>query len=120
MTKKLILASLFGATMFASAGIVAYQATALNTPQTGYLGEIVAIQACSTNATGTATVSSVTDLSVGGSPVSFTNELVSVTLTGGVASAVTNGVYVAPRQRVIVSGSAFPGGSVILWLEDGK
>lgn len=118
MKKIVLVASLIMGTMSALAGMVAYQATALNTPQTGYSGEIVGVQACSTNATGTATISAVTDLSVGGRTVSFTNQLASVTLSGGVANLSTNGVYVASRQRIVVSGDAFPGGSIIVWIKE--
>lgn len=95
---------------------VAYQATAKNTPCTGYSGRVAAVQFASTNATGTATLSAVTDLDVGGSVVSFTNELATATLSGGVGSVVPDDVYVAPRQRIIVSGTAFPGGSAIVWI----
>lgn len=95
---------------------VAYQATALNTPCTGYSGNVACVQFASTNSAGTATVSAVTDLLVGGATVSFTNVLATATLTNGVASVAPQGVYVAPRQRIVVSGSAFPGGSAIVWL----
>lgn len=118
MKKIVLVASLLVGTMSAVAGMVAYQATALNTPQTGYSGEIVGVQACSTNATGTATISAVTDLSVGGQTVSFTNQLASVTLANGVANLATNGVFVASRQRIVVGGDAFPGGSVIVWIKE--
>lgn len=118
MKKIILVASLLVGAMSAPAGMVAYQATALNTPQTGYSGEIVGVQACSTNATGTATISAVTDLSVGGRTVSFTNQLASVALTGGVASISTNGVFVASRQRIVVGGDAFPGGSIIVWIKE--
>lgn len=118
MKKAILVASLLVGAMSASAGMAAYQATALNTPQTGYSVEIVGVQACSTNLAGTATISSVTDLSVGGRTVSFTNQLASVTLAGGVANVSTNGVYVAPRQRIVVSGDAFPGGSIIVWIKE--
>ena len=118
MKKIFLVASLLSAAMFATAGMVAYQATALNTPQTGYSGEIVGVQACSTNATGTATISAVTALNVGGRLVSFTNQLASVTLVNGVANMNTNGVFVASRQRIIVGGDAFPGGSITVWIKE--
>lgn len=99
------------------AGTESYQVTALNTPCTGIGGRVEHVQFASTNATGSATVSAVTDLLVGGRTVSFTNELASATLAGGVASVTpTNGVFVAPRQRIVVSGDAFPGGSAIIWV----
>lgn len=116
MKKIVLMASVAMAAMLARADMVAYQATALNTPQTGYFGEVVGVQACSTNATGTATVSAVTDLSIGGRVVSFTNQLASVTLVGGMGGYATNGVFVASRQRIVVTGDAFPGGSVTVWL----
>lgn len=116
MKKTVLMASVAMAAMFARPDMVAYQATALNTPQTGYFGEIVGVQACSTNAAGTATVSAVTDLSVEGRIVSFTNQLATVTLAGGVGGYSTNGVFVASRQRIVVSGDAFPGGSVTVWI----
>lgn len=116
MKRAILLASLLVGAMSVPADMVAYQATALNTPQTGYFGEVVGVQACSTNATGTATISAVTDLSVGGNAVSFTNRLASVTLVDGVANISTNGVFVASRQRIVVSGNAFPGGSVTVWI----
>lgn len=117
MKKAFFAASLIGA-MSALAGMVAYQATDRNTPQSGYSGEIVGIQACSTNATGTATISAITDLNIGGRIVPFTNQLATVTLSGGVASVATNGVYVASRQRIVVGGSAFPGGSIVVWIRE--
>ena len=117
MKKSFLVASLVGA-MSALAGMVAYQATDKNTPQSGYSGEIVGIQACSTHATGTATISSITDLNIGGRTVPFTNQLATVTLSNGVASLATNGIYVASRQRIVVSGSAFPGGSIIVWIKE--
>ena len=95
---------------------VAYQATALNTPCAGYSGNVACVQFASTNAAGTATVAAVTDLSVGGAAVSFTNVLATATLTNGVANVAPQGVYVAPRQRIVVYGDAFPGGSAIVWL----
>lgn len=98
------------------ADIVQYQATAKNTPCTGYAGKVVAVQFASTNATGEAVLNAVTDLSVDGRVVSFTNELASATLVGGVAHVSPTGVYVAPSQRIVVSGTAFPGGSAIVWL----
>ena len=116
MKKIVLMASAAMAAMLANADMVAYQATALNTPQTGYFGEVVGVQACSTNATGTAAISAVTDLSVGGRVVSFTNVLASVTLVDGVGGFATNGVFVSSRQRIVVSGSAFPGGSVTVWI----
>lgn len=118
MKKAILVAALLVGAMSALAGMVAYQATALNTPQTGYSGEIVGVQACSTNLTGTATISAITDLSVDGQTVSFTNQLASVTLANGVANLSTNGVYVASRQRIVVGGDAFPGGSIIVWIKE--
>lgn len=98
------------------AGTTAYIATALNTPCTGYDGQVLSVQFASTNSSGTATISAVTDLSVGGRTVSFTNELATATLANGVATVTPTNVFVAPRQRIIVSGSAFPGGSATVWL----
>lgn len=98
------------------ADVVAYQATALNTPCAGYDGKVLCVQFASTNSTGTATVSSVTDLMIGGSVVSFTNELATANLVNGTATVSPTNTFVAPRQRIVVSGSAFPGGSAIVWL----
>lgn len=98
------------------AGTTAYIATALNTPCTGFDGQIVSVQFASTNQTGTATVSSITDLSVGGRTVSFTNELATATLSGGTATVAPTNAFVAPGQRVIVGGTAFPGGSATMWI----
>lgn len=117
MKKSILLAAGLCAAVLASAETVAYIATAKNTPQTGWSGEVQAVQFASTNATGTATVSAVTDLSVGGQTVSFTNAIATATLVGGVATVTTNGVFVAPNQRIIVSGTAFPGGAATVWLK---
>lgn len=117
MKRAILMAGLCIASLAVSAGLAAYQVTAKNTPQTGIVGRVVYAQACSTNSAGVANVRSVTTVSVGGVEHSFTNLLCSVTCADGVGySAATN--YVASRQQVIVDGSAFPGGSVILWLED--
>ena len=97
------------------AGTEAWQVTALNTPCSGIAGQVVGVQFASTNATGTATVSSVTDLNVGGRVVSFTNELATATLSGGTAFVSPTNTFVASRQRIIVTGDAFPGGSAIIW-----
>lgn len=119
MKKMILMAGLCASSLASLAGLVAYQVTAINTPQTGYNGRVVFAEAMSTNATGTATVSAVSTLSVGGKLYSFTNQLCSVTCANGVGtSAVTN--YVASKQQIVVEGTAFPGGSVILWVEDGK
>lgn len=118
--KKLLLLGLLSLSaapsIGAEASLTPYQLTALNTPCAGVGGEIAFVQACSTNATGVVNISSVTDLSVGGRLVSFTNQLATVTLTNGVGTASPGNAYVAPRQKVIVSGSAFPGGSAIIWV----
>lgn len=116
MKKIVFVVSAAVAAMFARADVAAYQATALNTPQTGYSGQVACVQFASTNSTGTATVAAVTDLLVGGSVASFTNVLATATLTNGVANVSPQGVYVAPRQRIVVYGDAFPGGSATIWL----
>lgn len=95
---------------------VAYQATARNTPQTGWSGQVQCVQFASTNATGTATVSAVTDLNVGDNLVSFTNVLATATLVNGTATVVPTNSFVASKQRIVVSGNAFPGGSAIVWI----
>lgn len=115
--KSVLLAAALCVAASVRAETVAYQATALNTPQTGWSGEVVAVQFASTNATGTATVSAVTDLLVNGKAVSFTNTLATATLSNGVANVSTNGIFVASKQRIIVTGTAFPGGSAIVWLK---
>lgn len=113
--RKLVFSMLLPCSLVA--GTDPYIVTAQNTPCSGMSGRVVGVQFASTNSTGTATVSSVTDLLVGGSTVSFTNQLATATLVGGTATVAPTNTFVAPRQRVIVSGSAFPGGSAILWLE---
>lgn len=114
--KKTILLSAVCAAVFASAETVAYIATARNTPQDGWLGRVESVQFASTNATGTATVSAVTDISVGGRVVSFTNEIASATLANGVATVAPSNAFVAAGQRIIVGGTAFPGGSATVWI----
>ena len=116
MKKIVLVASLLAGAMSVPADMVAYQATALNTPQAGYSGRVACVQFASTNSAGTATVGAVTDLLVGGSTVSFTNVLATAALTNGVATVAPEGVYVAPRQRIVVYGDAFPGGSATVWL----
>lgn len=117
MKKSILLAAGLCAAVLASAETVAYIATKPNTPQTGWSGEVQSVQFVSTNATGTATISAVTDISVGGSVVSFTNTIATATLADGKATVTTNGVFVAEGQRIIVSGSAFPGGAATVWLK---
>ena len=117
MKKIFLLAAGLCATAFALAETVAYQATALNTPQTGWSGEVQSVQFASTNATGTATISAVTDLLVNGKVVSFTNTIATATLANGTANVATTNVFVASKQRIVVSGTAFPGGSAIVWLK---
>ena len=117
MKRIVLFAAGLCAAVFASAETVAYIATKQNTPQTGWSGEVQSVQFVSTNATGTATVSAVTDIMVDGKVVSFTNDLASATLTGGKATVSTNGLFVASKQRIIVSGTAFPGGAATVWLK---
>lgn len=100
-----------------AADVVAYQATALNTPCTGYSGQVLSVQFASTNATGTATVGAVTELSVGGTVYAFTNELATATLVNGMATVAPTNTFVAPRQKIVVTGNAFPGGSAIVWIQ---
>ena len=116
MKKLALLAAGLCAAVSAPAETAAYQATALNTPQTGWSGQVKCVQFASTNATGSATVSAVTDLLVGGRVVSFTNVLATATLAGGVAIVTPTNSFVASKQRIVVSGTAFPGGSAIVWL----
>lgn len=116
MKRLAFLAAGLCASVFAFAETVAYQATKPNTPQTGWSGQVQAVQFASTNATGTATVSAITDLLINGQVVSFTNVLASATLANGVATVTTN-TFVASKQRIIVSGTAFPGGSAIVWIK---
>lgn len=116
MKRLAFLAAGLCAAVFALAETVAYQATAYNTPQTGWAGQVQSVQFASTNATGTATVSAVTDLLVNGRTVSFTNVLASATLAGGVATVTPTNAFVASKQRIVVSGTAFPGGSAIVWI----
>lgn len=117
MRKTILLGVALCAAVFARAETVAYIATAPNTPQTGWSGQVLAVQFASTNATGTATVSAITDLQVAGRTVSFTNVLASATLVGGVANVATTNVFVASKQRIVVSGTAFPGGSATVWIK---
>lgn len=116
MKRILLLTAVLGAAVLAFAETTAYIATAKNTPQTGWSGKVESVQFASTNATGTATLSAVTDLSVNGQIVSFTNTIASATLTNGVAVVTPTNVFVAPNQRIIVSGTAFPGGSATVWI----
>ena len=116
MKKSILLAVAICAAVFAGAETVAYIATARNTPQSGWNGQVESVQFASTNATGTATLSAVTDLSVGGSIVSFTNTLATATLVNGQATVTPTNVFVAAGQRIIVSGTAFPGGSATVWI----
>ena len=117
MKKSFLLAVAICASVFASAETVAYIATNPNTPQTGWSGQVLAVQFASTNATGTATVSAITDLSVNGQVVSFTNVLATATLVNGMTTVAPTNTYVASRQRIVVSGSAFPGGSATVWIK---
>lgn len=117
MKKHILLAAAICAAVFASAETVAYIATAKNTPQSGWLGKVESVQFASTNATGTATLAAVTDLSVNGRIVSFTNTLATATLVGGQATVTPTNAYVAAGQRIVVSGTAFPGGSATVWLK---
>lgn len=116
MKKVVLLTAVLGAAVLAFAETTAYLATAKNTPQTGLSGKVESVQFASTNATGSATVSAVTDLSVNGVVHSFTNTIATATLTNGVAAVTPTNVYVSPNQRIIVSGTAFPGGSATLWI----
>lgn len=116
MKKNILLAVALCAAVFASAETVAYIATAKNTPQSGWLGRVESVQFASTNATGTATLSAVTDLSVGGRLVSFTNTLATATLASGQATVTPTNAYVAAGQRIVVSGTAFLGGSATVWI----
>ena len=116
MKKHILLAVALCAAVLASAETVAYIATAKNTPQTGWLGKVEQVQFASTNATGTATLSAITDLSVNGRIVSFTNTLATATLVNGQATVTPTNAYVAAGQRVVVSGTAFPGGSATAWI----
>lgn len=116
MKKCMLLAAAVCATVLASAETVAYIATAKNTPQGGWSGQVMSVQFASTNATGTATLSAVTDLSVGGQVVSFTNEIASATLVGGIATVAPTNVFVAAGQRIVVGGTAFPGGAATVWI----
>ena len=116
MKKSILLAAAVCATAFASAETVAYIATAKNTPQAGWLGQVVSVQFASTNATGTATLSAVTDVTVGGRLVSFTNELASATLVDGRATVAPTNAFVSAGQRIVVSGTAFPGGIATAWI----
>lgn len=116
MKRLAFLAAGLCASVFALAETVAYQATKPNTPQTGWSGQVQSVQFASTNATGTATLSAVTDLLVNGQVVSFTNVIASATLADGVATVTPTNAFVASKQRIIVSGTAFPGGSAIVWL----
>lgn len=116
MKKQILLAVALCASVFASAETVAYIATSRNTPQVGWLGEVKSVQFASTNATGTATLSAVTDLSVDGRIVSFTNTLATATLVDGQATVVPTNSFVAAGQRIVVSGTAFPGGSATVWV----
>ena len=117
MKKSILLAVAICTAAFAKAETVAYVATAPNTPQTGWNGQVLAVQFASTNATGTATVSAITDLSVNGHIVSFTNTIASATLVGGVANVTPTNAFVAAKQRIVVSGTAFPGGSATVWIK---
>lgn len=117
MIRSILLAAGLCAAVFASAETVAYIATQPNTPQTGWSGEVVAVQFASTNATGTATISAVTDLKVGSNTVSFTNVIANATLVNGIANVATTNAYVASKQRIIVSGTAFPGGAATVWIK---
>lgn len=101
----------------ASGEIISYQATAKTTPCVGYEGQVASVMFVSTNQTGTATLNAVTDLLVNGEVKSFTNTLATATLTNGIAFVTPTDTYVAPRQRIIVSGDAFPGGSATVWLK---
>lgn len=116
MKRLVLLAAVVGATVFAFAETAAYIATAKNTPQTGWLGKVESVHFTSKNATGTATLSAVTDLLVDGELVSFTNTLATATLTNGQATVNPTNTYVAAGQRIIVSGTAFPGGSATVWV----
>lgn len=116
MKKHILLAVALCASVFASAETVAYIATKQNTPQTGWSGQVQSVQFASTNATGTATLSAITDLSVNGRIVSFTNTLATATLSAGVATVTPTNVFVASKQRIVVSGTAFPGGSATVWI----
>lgn len=117
MKKLTLLAAAVCAAVFAKAETVAYIATQKNTPQSGWLGQVRSVQFASTNAAGTATLSAVTDLSVGGRLVSFTNELATATLVNGQATVTPTNSFVAAGQRIIVSGTAFPGGYATAWIE---
>lgn len=115
--KKLTLLT-FGlcAAVFAFSETVAYIATSRNTPQSGWLGQVESVVFNSTNATGTATLSAVTDLLIGGRTVSFTNTIANATLANGQAVVTPTNAYVAAGQKIIVSGTAFPGGSATVWI----
>lgn len=115
--RKIILSAGLLAAVFAGAETVAYIATINNTPQTGWSGQVLGAQFVSTNSTGTATVSAVTDLNVNGKVVSFTNNLATATLVNGMANIAVTNTFVASKQRIIVSGSAFPGGAATVWIE---
>ena len=117
MKKAYLLAAVLGATVAAFAETVAYIATAKNTPQTGWSGKVEQVQFASTNATGTATLSAITDLSVNGIVHSFTNTLATATLVDGKATVTPTNAYVAAGQRIVVSGTAFPGGSATAWIK---
>lgn len=117
MKKSILLAVALCASVFASAETVAYIATKQNTPQTGWSGQVQSVQFASTNATGSATVSAVTDLLVNGKVVSFTNTIATATLSAGVATVTPANVFVASKQRIVVSGTAFPGGSATVWIK---
>lgn len=117
MRKSILLAVALCTAAFAKAETVAYIATQPNTPQYGWNGQVLAVQFASTNATGTATISAVTDLSVNGQTISFTNTIASATLVGGVANVAPTNTFVASKQRIVVSGTAFPGGSATVWIK---
>ena len=117
MKKHILLAVALCAAVFASAETVAYIATKQNTPQTGWSGHVQSVQFASTNATGTAALSAITDLLVNGKIVSFTNTIATATLAGGVATVTPTNVFVASKQRIVVSGTAFPGGSATVWIK---
>ena len=116
MKKLILLAAAVCAAVFASAETVAYIVTAKNMPQNGWLGKVEQVQFASTNATGTATLSAITDLSVDGRLVSFTNTIATATLVGGKATVMPTNTFVAAGQRIAVSGTAFPGGSATVWI----
>lgn len=104
------------AAVFACAETVAYIATAKNTPQTGWLGRVESVMFNSTNATGTATLNAVTDLLIDGKVVPCTNTIATATLANGQAVVTPTNVFVAAGQRIVVSGTAFPGGSATVWI----